>query len=64
MEKKKYITIKPTIGNTEIIVWYIPDHLLEIIENVEKMHPDYEFHQVCTTPHGHDFILLKLKEEK
>jgi hypothetical protein len=61
---KKYITTRPTIGNTETFVWYTPEQLLTIIEGVEKMYPSYEFHQVCTTPHGHDFIVMKLKEEK
>jgi len=64
MGQPKYITARPVIEGTETFVWYTPEHLLACIDKVEKDYPSYEFHQVCTTPHGYDFIVMKLKEEK
>ena len=63
---KKYIVvhIPDRDENDKILCWWVPEHFLKVIEILEKNTPEYDFHQVVTSPGNggyREFALMKLK---
>lgn len=64
----KYITvdIPKNDKNNNFLAWWVPSKITKIIEIAEEENPNYDFHQIVTSPGNggySEFMLMKLKPE-
>lgn len=67
MEKYITISVPGWDDNGDNLSWWVPEHMPRVIAKVEKNNPDYEFHQIVTSPGNgnyREFIIMKLKSNK
>ena len=64
---KKYIVVNipKKDKNEDTLCWWVPKHVPEIIEILEKENPNYEFHQFVTSPCNggyKEFAIMKINK--
>jgi hypothetical protein len=64
MEKYILVHIPTEDENGKKINWWVPEQFLKVITVLEKNTPEYDFHQIVTSPGNggyREFAVMKLK---